>query len=88
MQTLRKDRLLKKYTRSLKQGSLVRLLLLRILTVPEFQKAIKEADALSDFVQEAIDTDGIIRFTDMTPDQTSLLKDMLSRICHKGWRHL
>ena len=51
---------------------------------PQFQKAVKEADALSDFVQEAIDTDGIIRFKDMSPDQTNLLKDMLKSHMQQG----
>ena len=51
---------------------------------PQFQKAVKEADALSDFVQEAIDTDGIIRFAEMTPTQTSLLKDMLKSHMEQG----
>ena len=51
---------------------------------PQFQKVVKEADALSDFVQEAINTDGIIRFADMTPTQTSLLKDMLKSHMAQG----
>lgn len=45
---------------------------------PQFRNAIKRADEFSDFVQDAIDTDGLLRLTDLDPQQLETLKGMLN----------
>ena len=45
---------------------------------PQFRKAVKRADEFSDFVDDAIKTDGVLRLSNLDPQQVETLKGILN----------